>query len=78
MKKAALPLYAMLVTGCLACFQTDDNLNVLNLTAYVSGKHIGRVDGKTIIVAPGTPKISIVISWLIRLFINNNITLQLL
>jgi hypothetical protein len=57
MKKAAFPLYAMLVIAWLACFQADDNINVLNLTAYVSGKQIGNVDEKTIFVAPGALKI---------------------
>lgn len=57
MKKAVLPLYAMLVIGCMACLQADDNINAVNLIAYVSGKQIGNVDRKTIIVAHDAPKI---------------------
>lgn len=54
MKKAMLPLYTILVIGCLACLQTDDNLNLLNLTAYFSGNELSKNEqnSSTIIVVP--------------------------
>ena len=55
MKKATLPHYTILVIGCVACLQADDNLNISSLTAYVSGKENGSnsKNSNTIIVAPG-------------------------